>query len=149
MLPYNQGSMDHASTSSNVIPFFNLSSRKKKSSIREEQAATSECCGLGASCLRRGRAALPEGIAEQRPEAGSAPALLGATVSLTHRGCCGAAPPSWRTALTTQSLSEQLSSHTSSHRGHGIILGSHGRNGSRRRVARDCWRGTLVQGRWK
>lgn len=59
MFPYNQGGMDHASTSSNVILFFNLFSRKKKKkekilkkkSIREDYTVNSMCSSLKASCL--------------------------------------------------------------------------------------------------
>lgn len=54
MFPYNQGSMDHASTSSNVILFFNLFSRKEKSSIREDYAGGSARSGLGARSWGRG-----------------------------------------------------------------------------------------------
>lgn len=67
MFPYNQGGMDHASTSSNVILFFNLFSRKKKKkSIREDYTVNSMCSSLKASCLRYGWTALPKGIAAKQ-----------------------------------------------------------------------------------
>lgn len=121
MFPYNQGGMDHASTSSNVILFFNLFSRKKKKkekilkkkkSIREDYTVNSMCSSLKASCLWYGWTALPKGIAAKQQihwrlgVRSSIPAVQVCHLHIVASG--GEDPLIWRIVLTYQNHSSSI-----------------------------------------